>query len=212
MPVNSSILKLKQKLKEWNWAPEGLTPQQRRIAWALGGFFGLLLLYFVVISPIWALEDSWATELAQKRQLLARYQALIQSQARMAQAEQALKGAVAEMEGQFLTGANAAMAGSDLLEILKNLTTAHGAQLTSTKILQPRDTGPYVEVPIQVQLSGTIDQLLTILYHLEHHKKLLFLPEMEINAPRWMMKVKTQAAVLQVSLVVAGVMRKPGAG
>lgn len=166
----------------------------------------------MVISPIWALEDSWATELAQKRQLLARYQALIQSQARMAQAEQALKGAVAEMEGQFLTGANAAMAGSDLLEILKNLTTAHGAQLTSTKILQPRDTGPYVEVPIQVQLSGTIDQLLTILYHLEHHKKLLFLPEMEINAPRWMMKVKTQAAVLQVSLVVAGVMRKPGAG
>jgi hypothetical protein len=80
-------------------------------------------------------------------------------------------------------------------------------QLTSTKIMQPGEAGPYIEVPIQVQLSGTIDQLLTILYSLEHHQKLLFMPEMEINAPRWMVKGK-QAGLLQVNLVVAGVIKK----
>ncbi len=172
---------------------------------------GLLILYFAVIGPIWSLEDSWASELTRRRQLLTRYQALIQGQSRMAQAQEVLKGAVGQMEGQFLTGANAAMAGSDLLEILKNLTTAHGAQLTSTKIMTPKDSGSYVEVPIQVQLACTIDQLLTILYHLEHHKKLLFMPEMEINAPRWMVKTN-QPSALQVNLVVTGVMHKRGGG
>jgi Tfp pilus assembly protein PilO len=205
-----NILKLKQKLKEWNWAPEGLTLKQRRLAWALGGVFLLLLLYVAVVSPLLALENYWAQELTKKHQLLIRYQSLKEGQARLAKAQEVLKAAVAQMETQFLSGANPAVAAADLQEILKSLAGTHGAQLTSTKILPSRETGPYIEVPVQVQLTGTIDQLLTILYHLEHQKKLLFIPELDINAPRWTAKGK-QASVMQVNLVVAGVMKK-GAG
>jgi Tfp pilus assembly protein PilO len=172
--------------------------------------FLVALVYLVVISPLMSLENKWAQELARKRQLLARYQGLQEGQAKMAKVQQVLKGAVAEMESQFLSGANPAVAAADLQEILKNLTGTHGVQLTSTKVLQVKETGPYVEVPIQVQLSGTIDQILTLLYHLEHQKKLLFLPELEINAPRWAVRGK-QAGAIQVNLVLAGVMPK-GAG
>jgi hypothetical protein len=83
--------------------------------------------------------------------------------------------------------------------------------MTSTKVLQARDAGPYQEVPVQVQLSGNVAQMLTVLYHLEHHKKLLFIPEMEINAPRWMGTQRDQTQTLQVNLVVTGLIKKKGA-
>jgi hypothetical protein len=58
-------------------------------------------------------------------------------------------------------------------------------------------------------LTGTVEQLLTVLYHLEHHKKLLFIPELEINSPRWAAVVPGKdASVVQVSLVVTGVIKK----
>jgi type II secretory pathway component PulM len=208
MPISSNILKLKQKLKAWNWVPEGLTPRQQRLAWVLAGVLLLLALYLVLVYPLLALHRSWSQDLTRKRQLLVRYQALQESKARVGQALRVLKGAVSQMEGQFLAGGNPAVASADLQEILKTVTGAHGVQMTSIKVLQPRDAGPYQEVPVQVLLSGTMSQLLTILYHLEHHKKLLFIPELEINAPRWMAKKKEDDQPVQVNLVVTGVIKK----
>jgi type II secretory pathway component PulM len=208
MPIRSSILKLRQKLKDWNWLPEGLTPQQQRLAWVGAGVLLLVVFYFVLVYPLLALESSWSQDLAHKRQLLVRYQALRQSKGKVAQALQALKNTVGQMEGQFLAGGNAAVASADLQEILKNITGAHGVQMTSIKVLQPRNAGPYQEVPVQVQLSASVTQLLTVLYHLEHHKKLLFIPELEINSPRWMTSQKDRNPMLQVNLVVTGLIKK----
>jgi type II secretory pathway component PulM len=208
MLVNSSILKLKQKLKSWNLLPEGLSPQQRRLAWILGGGLALLFLYLAVISPIISLEEAWSQELVRKRQLVSKYQALLENKAKVDQANKAMKTAVSQMEGQFLTGANPAVAAADLQEILKNLASNHGATLTSTKILTARDAGAYLEVPVQVQLSGTVAQLVTILYNLEHHKKFLFIPEMEVNSPRWVSGTQKETSSLQVNLVVSGIIKK----
>ena len=162
-----------------------------------------------MVLPLLALDNSWSQELARKRQLLVRYQALQENKAKVGQALQALKNAASLLEGQFLSGANAAVASADLQEILKNVTGSHGVQVTSIKVLQPKDAGPYQEVPVQVQLTGAVEQLLTVLYHLEHHKKLLFIPELEINSPRWAAVVPGKdASVVQVSLVVTGVIKK----
>lgn len=154
-----------------------------------------------------ALHESWSQELTRKRQVLGKYQSLAASKAKVEQGNKAMKAALAQAESQFLTGSNPAVASADLQEILKKLTQDHGVQMTSTKVLQPREAGPYLEVPVQAQISCTTGQLLTILYQLEHHKKLLFIPELEVNAPRWVVGVKT-TATLQVNLVVSGVIKK----
>ncbi len=168
-----------------------------------------MLVYLAIISPLLSLEESWGQDLTRKRQMLLKYQGLIDTKAKVLEANKSLKAVLAQTEGQFLSGTNASVASSDLQEILKNLTTAHGVQLTSTKVLPPREVGPYLEVPIQVQISGNIRQLLTILYHLEHHKKLLFVPELEINAPRWMVATAAKdSPPLQINLVVSGVIKK----
>ena len=143
----------------------------------------------------------------QRSRILAKYQALVASRAKIAKANQAIKSALAATESQFLDGSNPAVAASDLQEIIKTLAREHGVQLTSTKILPTQEAGPYLEVPVQVQFSSSIGQMLDIIYHLEHHKKLLFIPEVEINAPRTM-KGEDSGAFLQINLVVSGVTRK----
>ena len=86
MPTNSNILKLKQKLKTWNWVPEGLTPRQQRLAWVLAGILLLLALYLVLVYPLLALNSSWSEDLTRKRRLLVRYQALQESKATVGKA------------------------------------------------------------------------------------------------------------------------------
>jgi type II secretory pathway component PulM len=207
MPPNKNILRLKQILSDSSRQFERLNPQQRRLALIGGSALLLVLVYLAVISPLWGLHDSWSQELARKRQLLAKYQSLVASKARIEQGSKAMKATLAQAENQFLTGSNPAVASADLQEILKKLTQDHGVSMTSTKVLQPREAGPYLEVPVQVQLACTTGQLLTILYQLEHHKKLLFIPELEANAPRWVVGAKGPLT-LQVNLVVSGVIKK----
>ncbi|MCL4504057.1 MAG: type II secretion system protein GspM [Deltaproteobacteria bacterium] len=207
MPQNKNILKLKQILSDSSRYFARLNPQQRRLALIAGGGLLLVLIYLVVISPLWALHDSWSQELAQKRQLLEKYQSLVASKSRVEQGNKAMKEALAQAESQFLTGGNSAVASADLQEIVKRLTQDNGVLMTSAKVLQPKEAGPYLEVPVQVQLSCTTGQLLTILYQLEHHKKLLFIPELEVNAPRWAAGAKG-SATLQVNLVISGVIKK----
>ena len=145
----------------------------------------LILLYLAVVNPLLSLEESWSQELASRSQILSKYQNLLTSKNRVVEANKAMKAALTRTEAQFLSGSNPAVASADLQEILKNLAKEQGVQMTSAKVLPPREAGPYLEVPVQVQLTATINQLVTLLYHLEHHKKLLFIPDLDINAPRW---------------------------
>jgi type II secretory pathway component PulM len=207
MPANSSISKLKQNFKAWNRALERLSPQHQRMVWLLGGGLLLILLYLAVVSPLLSLEDSWSQELASQSKVLDKYKNLLSGKNRVIEANKVMKAALGRVEGQFLAGANPAVASADLQEIMKNLAKEQGVQMTSAKVLPTREAGPYLEVPLQVQLVATISQLVTLLYHVEHHKKLLFIPDLDINAPRWIRGANKDVS-LQINLVISGVIKK----
>ena len=207
MPTNSSISKLKQNFKAWNRSLERLSPPHRRLVLLVGGGLLLLLFYLAVVNPLLNLEDAWSQELASRSQVLSKYENLLKGKNRVSEANKVMKAALTRTEGQFLSGSNPAVASADLQEILKNLAKEQGVQMTSTKVLPTREAGLYLEVPVQVQLAATINQLVTLLYHLEHHKKLLFIPELDINAPRWATG-DNKTALLQISMVISGVIKK----
>ncbi len=163
--------------------------------------------YLAVVGPILSLEDSWSQEIGQRRLVLMKYQGLLTSKDRVVKAHAAMKGALARIEGQFLSGANPAVGSSELQEILKTLATAQRVKMSSIKVIPPREAGPYLELPVQVQLTATIYQLVTLLYHLEHHKKLLFITDLEINAPRMAQKSNEEQTMV-VNMVVSGIIKK----
>jgi general secretion pathway protein M len=207
MPTKLNISKLKERVKVWNQAFERLSPQHRRLVLIVGGVLLVLLFYLAVVSPIISLEDSWGQEILRSRLLLLKYQSLVASKDRVAKANAVMKGALVRIESQFLSGANPAVASADLQEILKNLMTAQGVKMNSAKVLPPREAGPFLEVPVQVQLTATINQLVSLLYNLEHNKKLLFIPELNINAPRMPRGEKKDQSLL-INMVISGVIKK----
>ncbi len=207
MPTNSSISKLKQNFKAWNRELKRLSPSHQRLVWLLGGGLLLILFYLAVINPLISLHETWSQELASRSQLFSKYQSLLKSKNRVVEANKMMKAALSRTESQFLTGVNPAVASADLQEILKNLAKEQGVQMTSTKVLPPREAGPYLEVPVQVSLSASLNQLVTLLYHLEHHQKLLFIPDLDINAPHWARGEKKDA-LLQINMVISGVIKK----
>jgi hypothetical protein len=183
MPINSNISGLRQKLKAWRLALEGLSPSRRRLVLLLGSGGLVLLLFVAVINPLISLHLSWTEELDQQRLRLARYEMLKGEQGRAARTSATQKDSLAKMQGRFLSGTTAMMAAAELQDILKNLTESYGLQVSSTKVLPPRQMGPYQEVPLEVQLIVNTGQLLTLLYRLEDHRKLLFVSQLEIIAP-----------------------------
>ena len=207
MPTNLSISKLKQNFKAWTRALERLSPPHQRLVWLLGGGLLLILFYLAVVNPLVSLHESWNHELTSRSRLLSKYQNLLKSKNPVIEANKVMKAALSRTEGQFLSGANPAVASADLQEILKNLAKEQGVQMTSTKVLPPRDAGPYLEVPVQVELTASLNQLVTLLYHLEHHQKLLFIPDLDINAPHWA-KGDKKDATLQINMVISGVIKK----
>lgn len=202
------LLKLNQRLKTWKAVFEGWPAERRRLTLLLAGGLLLILVYVALISPLLDLTEHWNAELAQKQQLLEHREALLAKKAQLDKVEKILTTSLNRLESRFLDGGNAAMAASNLQDILKNLAATEGVRLLSTKILPPREVGTYIEVPISVQLTGNIGQVLTILYNLEHQKKYLFLPELEIQASRRRVEQKQSDSPLRVHLVVAGLMKK----
>ena len=173
------------------------------------GLVLVVLAYALVISPLLDLKDSWAQELDQKARLLHRYKTLEKDKQLVSRALDNMQKTLLRVEGQLLPGTNPAVASADLQEILKNLTKTLGVQVTSTKVLPPQESGAYLEVPIEVQMTCTTDQLVTMLYRLEHHEKLLLITELDINAPRHRRRRAPQDdSTLRAHLVVEGLMKK----
>lgn len=207
--------KLKQILKEQVAALERLSPWRRRLVLAGGVVVALLLLWVLVISPLLSLEETWSQELRQKQLLLAKYQALQKDKAQVARAVQQAKQVVEQAEVALLSGGSPAVASADLQEIIKNLTKGLGIQVTSTKVLPPQESGPYIQIPVELQVALSTDQLVNFLYGLENHQKLLLVSQLEVNAPRRRPTVqgapRTEPAPLRAVMVVEGIIKK-GAG
>jgi type II secretory pathway component PulM len=199
--------KLRQRLGARVEALEKLPPRQRLLALGAGGLLLALVGYALVISPLLDLKDSWARELNRKTMLLQKYRALDRNKQAVDRSYQNLQKSLILAEGQLLAGTNPAVASADLQEILRNLTRTLGIQVTSTRVLPPQESGEYLEVPLEVQMTCTIDQLVTMLYRLEHHEKLMVITDLDVNAQR-RRRVAQEDSTLRVNLVVAGLMRK----
>ena len=138
---------------------------------------------------------------------MGRYKFLQENYAQVNKSLKALKDSLAQLESQFLSGNTTALAASDLQDIIRHITETLGLKVGSIQVIPPRESGAYLEIPIRIQFNANIKQLLEILYQLENHQKLIFIPEMEIDASRRNLNDK-ETTPLQVSLVISGIVKK----
>jgi len=121
-----------------------------------------------------------------------------------AELEAGLEKARAELKGlepALLSGATSSISASNLQEIVEALAAKEGTQIITTRVLDPEVKGSFTRIPIQLEVSGQIDQLANFIKGIGSAEKLLIVNELNIRSLFSPAVTARQAAVGQVPVL-----------
>jgi hypothetical protein len=171
---------------------------------AFGGIIVLVMIIFQGYS--WYNEFSKRTDdFSGARMLmldkqLSRISGKEGSEKRLVEMKQALESA----EKSILQGDKPPIAAAALSRILRDATSAQGANSVLERTLNPYDVHSYVAVPVEIGFTTTTERLKDILYSLRTSPVLLTISEIKIRVLNI-----TNPTDIYTSLVVTGYIKKP---
>src|SRR2546422_427269 len=184
--------------------------EKRLVIASLGVLFLVMGRYFFIV-PYLQHRESVKSQLEIQPQLLEKNLRFINQKAEL---EAGLEKARAELKGlesALLSGATSSISASSLQEIVEALAAKEGIQVITTRVLNPEVTGSFTRIPIQLEVSGQIDQLANFIKGIGSVEKLLIVNELNVHSLFSPTVTARQAAVGQVavltlrsSLIVSG--------
>lgn len=158
--------------------------QPRRAHCALAWVLLLLVPVALAVGIAWPWADRLAAldgEIDSTRNQLERYQRLVATLPRL-RAELDQVNQNQSFKAFYFSAATHALAGAALQQKVQDMVKEAGARLVSTQILPatPNEEPPTVRV--RIQLQGSTDQLLDVLYKIEEARPLLFVDQLSIRS------------------------------
>lgn len=167
---------------------------------ALGGLV-LVALYLYVVEPLMNRAADLA-ELTPAREatLEARRRLIAQRPRLTAEATEAVKP-FEEQQARFLPGPTAPLAASELQKVVKEVAAAANVDVRSERVLPTADLQGLVEVPIELTVTGSIRDTVTLLYQLNKTSRLLTVKDLKVRVvavgqPRELLTTLTVAGYL----------------
>jgi Tfp pilus assembly protein PilO len=127
---------------------------------------------------------------------------------------QKAQGDLKELQSKLLSGDTSSVSASSLQEAMQVLAHKEEIQVISTRVSNPEVMGSFTKIPIQLELSGQIDQLAKFIKAIESNKSLLIVSELDARSlypaavrARQIAAGQTQLQTLRASLVVSGFAR-----
>ena len=158
----------------------GLDSKQRRQL-AVGILAALVFaLMATTIGPVWvanasrqaALDDAaerlqrYRQIIARDRELLPRYEALLEKQ---------------RAAGNHLRSETSAVAGAELQRLVTSITGGNQAQILSTQLLPISEEQGFLRVALKVRLRGTLPAILRSLYDIETDDVYMFIDKLALR-------------------------------
>ena len=160
-----------------------LRPREQRLL-VLAGLLGIGVAgYVYVAEPLVERHAATRELVVARRGILVRQERLVARSEAYGRELGALRAEIAQRRGRLLAGDKAPVAAAELQKLVKTTAQEAGIEVRSERILAPVDRGGYVEVPVEVTLSGPIRGLTTFLHRLEEAPVLLALTDLKVRAP-----------------------------
>jgi Tfp pilus assembly protein PilO len=86
------------------------------------------------------------------------------------------------LEPLLLTGDTPSVSASDLQRTVQEFASRGGTQVVSTRVLNAESLGTFTRIPIQLEVSGLIDQVAGLIQGIESAPKLLVINEINIRS------------------------------
>lgn len=161
-----------------------LSPRERRVI-AGGALVSLLAL--VVVYGVLPFGRRWSAResaIAAKAEQLARLQALVDNEAALTEATQALEAARENGARRLLAGSTPALAASSLQTLLRSY--AEQSRITLDRVDIARefepDTAGIIPVPAELVLRGDLYGLVDFLFYLHNGEKLVVVDALTVSA------------------------------
>ena len=169
--------------------------------------------YFLV-SPFLERREWVKSQLEIQPQLLEKNLRYIGLKAEIQAGLERSRGELKAVEPSLLSGDTPSVSASDLQQTVQALATKEGTQVLSTRVLNPEAMGTFTKIPIQMEVSGKIEQVANLIKGIESAEKLLMVGELNIRSlftPVVAQRPQTPAQIpaqnLRVSLTISGLVR-----
>jgi len=151
----------------------------------------IMLFIFTLVIPLLSAGIEYRESRDELAFRLQRYKTIAAKKDQVLADSQQIKQQYQQQQ-YFSTHDTVALASADLQKKIKSAIANKGAQLTSTQVLPVKNENKLSYVTIKVRMSGTIEQLRTIIYLLETAKPLVILDQIDIRPVRGKRNRKTR--------------------
>jgi len=186
------------------------------VACALLIFF-LVLGRYLFVTPFLERREWVKSQLEIQPQLLEKNLRYLSRKKEMEEALEKARGELKSLEPALFSGDTAPVSASNLQETVQTLAAREGTQVVTTRVLNPEAMGLFVKIPIQVEISGQLDQVVNLIRGLESTDKLLVVSEFNVRSifTPAVTRQQSGAAVpmqnLRASVTIAGFTRSQAA-
>jgi CTP:molybdopterin cytidylyltransferase MocA len=136
----------------------------------------------VVYDPLMVRMKSTAEQLELEPQRLLRNQRYVARKPEIMASLEKARGDLKTLEPLLLTGDTPSVSASDLQRTVQDFATRGGTQVVSTRVLNAETLGNFTRIPIQLEISGLIDQVASLIQGIETAPKLLVVNEINIRS------------------------------
>jgi Tfp pilus assembly protein PilO len=193
---------------------ERLSKREKALVLASFAILLLVLGHYFLIVPYLQHREWVKDQLELQPQLLTKNLRFID---RKVEIESELEKAQAELKGlesELLSGDTSSVSASNIQEAVQVLADKEGMQIITTRVLSPELMGSFAKVPIQLELTGQIEQLANFIKAIESTKSLLIVSDLDVRSLLPAAVLARQAAVgqtpvqtLRASLTISGFAR-----
>ncbi len=174
---------------------------------------------YILVSPYLERREWVKGQLEIQPQLLEKNLRYIGQKEQIAAYLERSRGELKAVEPSLLSGDTPSVSASDLQQAVQSLASREGPQVISTRVLNPEAMESFTRIPIQVEISGQIDQVANLVKGIESAEKLLVISELNIRSffTPVVARAPQQAAPqvpaqnLRASLTIAGFARTKAA-
>ncbi|MBI2349932.1 MAG: type 4a pilus biogenesis protein PilO [Deltaproteobacteria bacterium] len=176
--------------------------------------FLVVLGRFYLVSPFLERREWVKSQLEIQPQLLEKNLRYLSQRGDMVAALEKARSELKALEPSLLSGDTPSVSASDLQQTVQALAAKEGTQVISTRVLNPETKGPFTKIPIQMEVSGQIDQIANLIKGIESAEKLLVVNELTVRSiftPATAARQQTAPGVpaqnLRASLIVSSFAR-----
>ena len=144
--------------------------------------FGLLLGRSWVLEPFLERRESVEKLLDSQPQFLERNLRYLERKTEIMGNLEKVRAELKSLEPLLLTGDTASVSASELQQMVQGFASGGGAQVVSTRVLPPEAMGTFTRIPIQLEVSGVIDQVANMVRGIETAPKLLVINEINVRS------------------------------